>query len=315
MIMKAVYRFISVLVMCMGIFNIVNAQDITPEFEGLKDINGTQIYCKVIGKGEPLLIIHGGPSLSHDYLEPHLRPLAKNYRLIFFDHRAAGRSAIPDTNDVSHQAFIEDINGVMNAFKIDSANILAHSWGCKLAVLYALENQQRVRKMILSNPVIMSHEFDSAQNALLAKKANPGDKMEMRALSKTEGFANGDPKVFEKLMMLNFRSAFYDTANISKLQLSLPANFKDGSMVTWKGLSSDMRNYDKDYFPELNNIKSPVLIIHGMADNVVIQADEKMQRSLAHGHLSRFNRSGHFPFVEENDQFIKVVKEFLADKK
>ena len=30
-------------------------------FEGLKDINGTQLYFKVIGEGEPLLIVHGGP--------------------------------------------------------------------------------------------------------------------------------------------------------------------------------------------------------------------------------------------------------------
>lgn len=39
-----------------------------PEFNGLKNINGTQIYFNIIGKGEPLVIVHGGPGLAHNYL-------------------------------------------------------------------------------------------------------------------------------------------------------------------------------------------------------------------------------------------------------
>jgi len=37
-------------------------------FDGTKKINGAEIYCKVIGSGEPILVVHGGPGLAHDYL-------------------------------------------------------------------------------------------------------------------------------------------------------------------------------------------------------------------------------------------------------
>ena len=69
--------------------------DSTPEFsfeEGLKNINDTKLYFKVIGDGEPLLVIHGGPGLSHDYLFEGLKPLAQNFKVIFYDQRASGRS-------------------------------------------------------------------------------------------------------------------------------------------------------------------------------------------------------------------------------
>ena len=59
----------------------------TEEFEGLEKINGTEIFCKVIGKGDPLVIVHGGPGLAHDYLYEPFKQLAYNYKLIFYDQR------------------------------------------------------------------------------------------------------------------------------------------------------------------------------------------------------------------------------------
>lgn len=309
--MKPVYRFFAALLLAVFAFNTARAQSADVEFEGLKEINGTKLYCKVIGKGQPLIIIHGGPTMSHDYLLPHLLPLSKQFKLIFFDQRGTGRSVLPDSNEMSHQAMIEDINGVMDAFKLDSANILAHSWGAKLAVLYAMANPARVKKMVLSNPIIMSHEFDSLQNVHISAKKTAADREKMRELSHDEGFRNGNREIIRQMMVLNFRSGFYDTANVEKLKLVIPENFIQSSMLTMKGLNSDFRNYDKDYFPLMNEVKKPVLIMHGMADDIILKADEKMQRSLGNAKLERFNKSGHFPFIEENDKFTKTVSEFL----
>ncbi|EPZ59863.1 alpha/beta hydrolase fold domain protein [[Clostridium] sordellii ATCC 9714] len=48
-----------------------------------------KIFYKVIGEGKPILFIHGGPGLTHNYFLPHFLELAKlNYKLIFFDQRA-----------------------------------------------------------------------------------------------------------------------------------------------------------------------------------------------------------------------------------
>lgn len=50
--------------------------EITIESEH-QNVNGTEIFVKTMGSVEPILIVHGGPGLSHDYFLPHLEALAK----------------------------------------------------------------------------------------------------------------------------------------------------------------------------------------------------------------------------------------------
>src|SRR5262245_20810227 len=68
------------------------ASDIYRIEDGFIDAHGVLIYYKAFGKGEPLVILHGGPGASHDYFLPYLIPLARNHRLIFIDERGSGKS-------------------------------------------------------------------------------------------------------------------------------------------------------------------------------------------------------------------------------
>jgi pimeloyl-ACP methyl ester carboxylesterase len=70
----------------------LSAADKYPIEEGFTDTNGLLIYYIQVGVGEPLVILHGGPGASHEYLLPYLLPLARNNRLIFIDERGSGRS-------------------------------------------------------------------------------------------------------------------------------------------------------------------------------------------------------------------------------
>jgi len=309
---KPVYSIILTAIAALFIATAATAQQEVKPWEGMKEVNGTKLFCKVVGEGEPLLIIHGGPTMNHEYFLPHLMPLAHSYKLIFFDQRATGRSEMVDSSEMSWSAMIEDIDGVRQAFGLDSVNILAHSWGTKLAMIYAMEHPDRVKKLVLSNPIVMSHEFDSLQTVLMAGKVSAEDKQQFKTLTRSEAFAKGDLSVIKELLMLNYKSGFYDTANLKYLEINLPENFMQSSMVTMKGLMSDQQNYDRNYYPLMPEMKMPVLIIHGMADNIVIQADEKMQQSMGNARLVRFNKSGHFPFIEENDKYMKTIIEFLG---
>lgn len=308
---KTFYRFAAILFLAIHCVFAAMAQKQTPTWEGLKDVNGTKLYCKVIGEGEPLLIIHGGPTMNHEYFLPHFMPLTKHYKLIFYDQRSAGKSAI-DSANMTWSSMIDDIDGVRQAFGLDSVNILAHSWGTKLAMIYAMEHPDRVKKLILSNPIVMGHEFDSVQMVLMNTKISNEDRQQFKTLTRSDAFAKGDLGVVKQLLTLNYKSGFYDTANMKYFEMTLPENFMQSSMVTMRGLSVDQRNYDKNYYPLMADMKMPVLIIHGMADNIVIQADEKMQQSMANAQLVRFSKSGHFPFIEENDKYIKTITDFLG---
>ncbi len=64
--------------------------------EGYVDVGGMFIYYEELGTGRPLVILHGGPGASHDYLLPHLIPLAKTHRLVLIDERGSGKSTTLD---------------------------------------------------------------------------------------------------------------------------------------------------------------------------------------------------------------------------
>src|SRR5690242_6379681 len=53
-----------------------------PMEEGFVDAGGVLIYYKTMGRGAPLLVAHGGPGASHDYLLPYLLPLARTNQLV-----------------------------------------------------------------------------------------------------------------------------------------------------------------------------------------------------------------------------------------
>src|SRR5260370_11781737 len=80
------------------------------------------------------MIVHGGPGASHDYLLPHLLPLARTNKLIFIDERGSGRSEkLEDTTQYTVENMAEDVEAVPQALGLGKINLLGHSYGGLLA--------------------------------------------------------------------------------------------------------------------------------------------------------------------------------------
>src|SRR3954454_6492136 len=102
-------------------------------------VDGAELYCREIGNGTPIIVLHGGPDFDHSYLLPDLDRLAASYRLIYYDQRGRGRSADHvQADDVTLASDIDDLGRVMRHFHLKSAALLGHSWGAVLALEYAL---------------------------------------------------------------------------------------------------------------------------------------------------------------------------------
>lgn len=302
--MKRIYFYLVILFApVMGV-----AQSVNPSFAGLKKINGVNLYFEIYGEGQPLLIIHGGPGMNHDYFLPYMLTLAKKYKLIFYDQRACGRSEIPEDTltGTSYANMINDIEGIRKAFNIDKLNILAHSWGAVLAINYALKNGNHTRSLILSDPISLSHEFDSAQQQNIKERW----KDTMLAFKSKEIKRLPEPTTSIRIK-LAFLSAMYDVRKIDSINVTMPRNVADALTVLYRGLMSDAEQYDRDYYTEIKAIHTPTLIIHGDYDNVVLASSEKLKASIAHSKLVRFDKSGHFPFLEENAKYTETVFKFL----
>ena len=116
-------------------------------------VGTASLYSRDIGRGQPIIVLHGGPDFDHGYLLPDLDRLADAFRLIYYDQRGRGRSADHvQPEDVTLASDIDDLDKVRQHFQLQSAALLGHSWGAVLALEYALRHPTRVSHLILMNP-------------------------------------------------------------------------------------------------------------------------------------------------------------------
>src|ERR1700719_3778993 len=114
----------------------------------------------MVGHGQPLLIVHGGPGASHDYFLPYLLPLAHHNKVVFIDERGSGKSQkLQDPSGYTVENMVEDVEGVRRSLGLGKITLMGHSFGGVLAQGYALKYQSNLSHLILAS-TFPSHEAD-----------------------------------------------------------------------------------------------------------------------------------------------------------
>ncbi|MEM1429696.1 MAG: alpha/beta fold hydrolase [Pseudomonadota bacterium] len=126
--------------------------------EGRVEVAGGSIWYGVAGDlstgATPLLLIHGGPGMSHDYLMP-LADLSATRPVIFYDQLDAGRSDRPNDPANWHIArFLEEIDHLRAALSLRRLIVFGNSWGGTLAAAYAARRPDGLAGVILSSPLL-----------------------------------------------------------------------------------------------------------------------------------------------------------------
>lgn len=284
----------------------------TPLTEGFLEINGSQVYYKTMGEGEPLIILHGGPVLDHSYLLPHLEPLAEDFQLIFYDQRAAGQSSIDvDPKTMTLDGFIEDIEQVRQQLNLGRINLLGHSWGGMLAMNYAIKYDQNLNHLILSNASAPSVLDAQQEGLLVAQKMTKRDQDKLNNLTSSGLLRTEDPSdAINEMMMISYRVHMYDTANMDRLVLSIPKDFMLRSQA-YRTLNPDLANYD--LYDQLPQVSTPTLVIFGESEPAVQLHANRMAGAFQNGELLVVKGTGHFPFIEAREKFVSTVKSFLSN--
>jgi proline iminopeptidase len=291
-------------VVLLFVVSLTHAQD----FSAIKNINGTKLFVSVAGTGEPIVVLHGGPGLNHSYFKPHLSNLEKDFRMIYYDQRACGQSAIPSADSININFLVDDLEGIRKEFKIEKLNLLAHSWGAVLATHYALKYPDRIRKIIFSNPAFLSRDYDKEAGELTRKKTTKEDSTQ-RAAVMAAGM-NMTSAQIEQLFKISFRVSAFNRKNIDKLNVNIPDNFQKANRNLFGGLMKDPE-MQKNLYESLPLLKFPALIIHGDADILPMASINRLKNGLPKGELVVLRECGHFPFIEDQENYLAVVSAFL----
>jgi proline iminopeptidase len=282
--------------------------------EGTKKVNGIDLFYKAFGVGEPIVILHGGPSLEHSYLLPQFERLAAHHRLIFYDQRASGRSGgTTDEANINIPTFVADLDGIRESFGIQKMNLFGYSWGGLLAMSYAVSHPDKLQRLILVDSEASNTQDDNGFETVLQSRTPPAEKAELDQLRNSAKFQQGDVPTFRTWLRLRFRAYFFDPEQRNALNL-------DGlSPQTAKNFLKINEIFDKTFFTpgydltkQLPVIKCPTLIVHGDFDPIEPKYMKKVSCLIEGSDFWQLADCGHFSYIEHNEELFKLVEKFLA---
>ncbi len=278
-------------------------------------VNGARLWYQSIGSGEPIVFIAGGPGFSHVYLKSHFQPLSHKFRLVFYDAVGRGRSENMDSNAYSIERDVADLEGLRDALGIEKWHVYGHSYGGVVAQRYALSHQERVNKLILSNTMhsgeMWQQGCDNFYNEIKNQYPESWEDIECTARTNRAATIPEAPNISVSTMPLIY---FYDISNLKKLKNdSVPWNDDVYYSIVGRdvlSLRSELK--DLDFRPHLQKLKMPTLVLVGRFDRMALPRYQLQYTKFApHAEIFIFEKSGHFPFLEESHENIRVIQEFL----
>ena len=289
-------------------FQIATAQSNYSKGE-LVEINGTKLFVKTMGSGEPIVMVHDGPGFNYLYFLPQFKELAKHYKLIFYDQRASGKSSADvDSSSITMDNFVKDLEGIRKLFGLKKMNLFGHSWGGLIAMNYAIKYPQNLRSLILSNTTPAKSKLRNQIYYILSSRTTKKEGDEIRKITSSKGYKEKDPKVMAKFYKLLFAPSFYNRKYADSLNIILPPdNEKKNKLLSLLPLFS----YDINF--QLEFVKCPTLIITGDYDIMPPQANEEIHKDIKTSKLVTLKHCGHFPFIEDKKEYFKVLENFLSN--
>jgi pimeloyl-ACP methyl ester carboxylesterase len=136
------------LVVIMFIAFTSNAQQMKPSESGYAPVNGIKVYYEVYGEGRPIVLLHGAFMTIAGNWGELIPELSKTRKVIAIEFQGHGHTPFSNRK-LSDTTFASDVLGVMDYLKIDSADVLGYSMGGSVAYEFAIQNPERLRKLVI----------------------------------------------------------------------------------------------------------------------------------------------------------------------
>jgi proline iminopeptidase len=270
-------------------------------------IRDVSLFVKVVGDGYPLLLMHGGPGLDHSTLTS-LAPLADRFTLIFYDHRANGRST-GSVESMTWDNLTADADALREALGIQEWAVLGHSFGGNVALEYALRYPGRLSRLLLLDTCGDAWWVQHNAPKILAKRG-----YKRATVEAARRFYNGDLTADEvRPIVMKFMRAYFYRLGWLDLPQAVAAALRmkrrpEAHVFAFKQLLTEWTVMDR-----LSEIAAPTLVLAGRHDflfppeHQAILADR-----LPHATLEIIERAGHNAHAEQSAQVIAAVQHFMA---
>ncbi len=262
-----------------------------------------KLFFREYGTGEPLIILHGLYGASDNWLSI-ARELEKNYRVILVDQRNHGQS--PHSDDHSYALMVDDLVELFNDLNIEHANIIGHSMGGKVAMLFAIRYPENVKSLVVVDIAPWSYRepgqeeqpwLNEHTKIIASLKSIPIKTITLRA---------------EAEAILSF------TIQSDRIRQFLLKNLnreKDGSF-TWKlnleALNNNLPELMEGVVDGNTKIYTKTLFIKGeLSEYIPFNRFDELKDICPNSTLTTINETGHWVHAEKPAEFVACVRKFL----
>jgi L-proline amide hydrolase len=265
----------------------------------------------------PLVVAHGGPGCSHDYLDS-LVALARSGRaVIHYDQLGGGRSTLlPDRGGDfwTVQLFLDELDNLLESLGVkDRYHLLGQSWGGMLAAEHALRQPAGLRGVVLSNsPASMALW---ASEAKILRAQLPREVEDALDRHEAAGTIN-DPEY------LDATKVYYDE-HVCRVVPNPPEVVRTFEFMEKDSTVYNTMNGPNEFFcvgtlrdwsvvDRVASITAPTLLLSGRHDEATPVTVQPFFDNIADVRWEIFEESSHMPFVEETEAYMDVVDAFLT---
>lgn len=262
------------------------------------------------GQQIPLLVLHGGPGVPHNYLENMSQFASETREVIFYDQLGCGNSDQPDDDALWQvERYVAELGQVITWFGFEKVHILGQSWGGMLAMSYALTQPGNIASLVLSNTVSDMPLWVAEANRL-RQDLPPATQA---TLLSHEAAGTTDSGEYQQAMMEFYDQhvcrvpmpdyVLYALEHIGRpyfvmngpSEFHVIGNFKDWSITD-----------------RLGEIQLPTLIISGRYDESTPRINEVLHRGIPGSEWVLLENSSHLSHVEEPNLYFATVNRFLT---
>lgn len=284
-----------------------------PQADGTTSTTSAPLYWCRYAPAAPrsrLLVLHGGPGASHDYLLPQMLELARERECFFYDQRGGGRSKSEDRAPVTWRSHVDDLARVATELVPGPLTLVGYSWGGLLALLHLRESLAgRIgpvpERLVLIDPAPVTRAWREEFEAEFARRQAGAEVQVLRDELSASGLRERDPEAHkQRAFELSVAGYFADPAKARDL-----TPFRVVGRVQ-QSVWASMGEYD--LLPDLKDARVPALVVHGRQDPIPIASSMALAHTLA-AESVWLDGCGHVPYVERGAELFAAIRSFLDE--
>ena len=288
--------------------------------EGYMPFMGYKTYYRTVGERTdkaPLILLHGGPGYTHNYFEVLDRVAEEDGRmLVMYDQIGCGNSYVDGRPDLwTAETWVNELIALRKHLGLDTCHLLGQSWGGMLLLTYICGYEHSgVKSGILSSTLPASWLWGIEQARMI--KELPEEYQEaIKTATETGDYSSDIYQRAEEEYMLRHAAGKPDP-NGPECLLRKKRTGRESYVVGWGPNEYTPMGTLKDYdvIDKLKDIKEPCLVINGGNDLCTPYIAKVMYDNIPNSRWELFRECRHMCFVEDNDHYVEVLKEWLNEK-